>query len=306
VKSIYSSFGAFGVAILLSASAPPALADIGITLPPWVCAQPDAIFVSGFENGETVVPRHPSLGSGGLYPGDQTRVVTVPGYGSHDYYLHLPSDYVPTHAWPLIVALEGAAGTLVAAISEAQTIRSQWGAIVPGDQYVVIVPVASGVQGGWNPPDLNGNGPSDYDVVAAAISDTESAYNIELTRRYAWGYSAGGIILHDLVLTGWSGIDANTFGAYAVTGAPLVGCPTYNTVQSCVPANAKRIIPLDIRIGSSDPALPYVRNDKVKFIDAGWMLNTTLDYTEFSGGHTYSTADLTLDWGYFCPNAVAP
>ena len=290
--------------LLLSAST--AFADTGITLPPWVCAQPDAIFVNGFENGETAVPHHPSLGNGGLYPGDQTGTVTVPGYGSHDYFLHLPSDYVPTRAWPLVVALEGAAGSMAAAVSEARTIRSQWSTIVPGDQYVVIVPVASGEQGGWIPPDVNGNGPSDYDVIAAAISDTDSAYNIELTRQYAWGYSAGGIILHDLVLTGWSGIDANTFGAYAVTGAPLAGCPTYNTVQSCVPADSRRIIPLDIRIGLSDPALPYVRNDKVTFINAGWVLNTTLDYTEFNGGHTYSTADLTLDWGDFCPNAVVP
>jgi poly(3-hydroxybutyrate) depolymerase len=306
VKSHRSRVTAFVSALLLGATGSGAHAATGVILPPWVCAQPDAIFVSGFEDGEIAVPHHPSSGSGGAYPGDQTRAVTVPGFGSHNYYLHVPSDYIPSRSWPLVIALEGAGGSPAEAVTEAQTIRSQWGSIVPRDDYVVIVPIASGAQGGWIPPDLNGNGPSDYDVIAAAIADTESAYNIELTRRHAWGYSAGGIILHDLVLTGWSGINANTFGAYAVTGAPLAGCPTYNTVQSCVPANAARIIPLDIRIGTSDPALPYVRNDKVRFLNAGWVLNTTLYYTEFVGGHTYSTNDLTQDWGHFCPRAVVP
>ena len=117
VRSICSSFGALGVTMLLSASPVPAFADTGITLPPWVCAQPDAIFVSGFENGETAVPHHPSLGNGGLYPGDQTRTVTVPGYGSHDYFLHVPSAYVPTRAWPLVVALAGAARSMAAALT---------------------------------------------------------------------------------------------------------------------------------------------------------------------------------------------
>ncbi len=204
----------------------------------------------------------------------------------------------------LIVALEGAGGSPAEAISEAMTIRSQWGALAPSENYIVIVPVAGGSQGGWIPPDENGNGPSDYDVIAAAIADTEAAYNIERTRRFAWGYSAGGIILHDLVLTGWSGIDADTFGAYAVTGAPRAGCPFYNQAPTCEPTHATRLIPVDMRVGLSDPVISYVRMDRTAFLDAGWTLGETLYYTEFTGGHTYSTSDLVGVWGNFCPNAV--
>ncbi|MGA8277106.1 MAG: hypothetical protein WB784_02780 [Rhodanobacteraceae bacterium] len=297
-----------GLAVAFLACAIGSRADAAsrVVLPPWVCAQPDAVFLGGFEAGDVAVPHRPSLGSGGAYPGNQIRSVTVPGYGSHTYYLHVPDGYAPSRAWPLVVALEGAGGSPAAAMSEAMTIRSQWGTIAPGDDYVVIVPVAGGSQGGWIPPDENGNGPSDYDVIAAAMADTAGAYNIELTRRYAWGYSAGGIILHDLVLTGWSGIDADTFGAYAVTGAPRAGCPFYNMAPTCEPAHATRIIPVDMRVGTSDPVLPYVRMDRDAFLSAGWFLGDTLYYTEFDGGHTYSTVDLIGVWGHFCPNAVVP
>lgn len=299
-----------GIARRLLKWAPVALAvnvyaATGVTLPPWVCAQPDAIFVGGFEVAEIAIPHDPSFGSGGAYPGDQVRSVSVANYGTHNYYLHIPIGYTPARAWPLLIALEGSAGSQSAADSQAQIIRSQWAGITAADEYLVIVPVAGGAQGGWNPPNQNGQGPSDYDVVSAAIGDTESAYNIERTRRYAWGYSAGGVVSHDLILTGWSGIDANFFAAYAVVGAPLDRCPTYLSVQSCVPANAVRIIPLDIRVGNQDPLINEVVLDRTTFLNAGWVLNSTLYYTVYSGGHDYPIYVLSGAWANLCPNAVS-
>jgi poly(3-hydroxybutyrate) depolymerase len=283
-----------------------------VTLPAWVCAHPDAIFAGGFETGEIAVPHSPSNGSGGLYPGNRTRSITVAGLGTQNYYLYLPSDYTPVRPSPLMVVLHGAAGPGNSE-SAAQTTRTDWSALAQSAGFIVAAPAGSGSQGGWIAPDINGQGPSDYDAIAAVLTDIAANYNIETTREYAWGFSAGGITLYDIILTGWSGIDADTFAGFAVTGATLAACLPYSTVASCVPANAARTIPLDIHAGVNDTTIPvnYPRNDKTAFLNAGWVLGGNLFYTEFTdgnppGGHTYTTAHLGDTWHNLCPNAVTP
>ncbi|MGH8041125.1 MAG: alpha/beta hydrolase family esterase [Rudaea sp.] len=302
------------LAIALYVAAPTiAAAAQSITLPAWVCAHPDTIYVSSFEAGEITVPHAPSNGSGGVYPGNKTRTVTVVGLGSQHYYLRLPTNYVPTRPWPLMIVLHGSGGPGTSD-SGAQSTRTSWSSLAQSNGFIVAAASGSDSQfGGWIAPDANGQGPSDYDAIAAVISDIKTHYNIETTREYAWGYSAGGEVLHDIVLTGWSGMNANTFAGYAVTGAVLAGCPAYNIVQSCVPANAVRTLPLDIHAGKHDPYIPlsYPRSDKAAFVAAGWTLGSTLYYTEFTdgsppGGHTYSAADLAQVWGNLCRAAVTP
>jgi poly(3-hydroxybutyrate) depolymerase len=298
-----------GVLIAVLFVAYPAAAATRVALPSWVCAHPDAIFVSGYENAEVPIPHSASGGSSGMFPGDQSRTVSVTDYGDHAYYLYIPTDYSATHAWPLVVALEGAAGSPTLADSQAQDIRNAWATLADSRGVLVAVPVASGSHGGWIEPDLDGSGPSDYDMIASVLADAESAYNIERTRIYAWGFSAGGDILHDIVLTGWAGMNANSFAGYAVTGAVLAACPPYSVVLSCIPANATRTIPLDIRIGKNDSLLTYARSDKLAFLAAGWTLNDTLFYTEFSdgspaGGHIYTATHMAQAWSNLCSSAV--
>ncbi|MEO8802229.1 MAG: hypothetical protein ABI304_01000 [Rudaea sp.] len=285
----------------------------GVVLPSWVCTYPDAIFVNGFQTGETAVVRIPSQGSGGAYPGDVTRNVFVSGLGTQPYYLHLPSNYTRNHSWPVMLALHGSGGPGTSDMY-ARQVRSDWSTLADAEGFIVAAPVGTDSQsGGWNAPAVNGSGPSDYDIIAAALADVGQAYDVEDTRIYAWGYSAGGEVLDDIVLTGWVGLNANSFAGYAVTGTALAGCPTYNTVQSCVPANAARIIPLDIHIGDSDQIYThgYASSDESAFLAAGWSLGTTLFYTVFTdgnppGGHTYTAAHLLQDWNHLCPNAVLP
>lgn len=293
----------------------PASAATGVALPAWACTHPDAIYAGAFDAAESTIPHDPSNGSGGVYPGNSTRSVFVPQFGSHDYYVHVPTGYTPARPWPVLVTLEGAAGTTDGAIYQAKLMRTDWTSIANGKGFIVASPVASGSYGGWVAPQTNGTGPSDYDVIAAVIADLESAYNVERTRRYAWGFSAGGEVLHDIVLTGWSGMNADTFAGYAVTGAVLAGCPQYAApILPCVPANASRRIALDIHIGASDPyiSLSYTRSDEAAFLAAGWELGSTLSYTEFTdgspaGGHTTgSLTDLGQAWAAICPNAVTP
>ena len=290
-----------------------ACAAQGVVLPSWVCTYPDAVFVGGFETGEAAVVRIPSQGSGGAYPGDATRDVFVSGLGTQPYYLHLPSNYTPNHSWPVMLALHGAGGPGTSD-RYARQVRSDWSPLADADGFIVAAPVGTDSQGGgWNAPAVNGSGPSDYNIIAAALADVGQAYNVEDTRMYAWGYSAGGEVLDDIVLTGWAGLNANSFASYAVTGTALAGCPTYSVVQSCVPANATRIIPLDIHIGDADPIYTqgYAGRDESAFLAAGWSLGTTLFYTVFTdgnppGGHIYTAAHLLQDWNHLCPNAVLP
>lgn len=284
-----------------------AIAVTGSVLPAWVCAHPDTIFVSGFEAGEQVLANYPTHGSSGAYPGKVTQTLMVAGMGTQTYYLYIPTHYTPSRAWPLMLALHGAGGPGTSD-SAARQVRSDWTALAEAQGFIVVSPVGSSSQGGWIEPDLNGQGPSDYGAIAGIVAAVGAAYNIESSRKYAWGYSAGGIILHDIVLTGWVGLNADSFAGYAVTGAALAGCPYYNVVQSCVPAHATRIIPLDIHIGNADPIYTqgYAASDENKFLAAGWGLGTTLHDTIFNGGHTYSATHLAQVWTNLCPNAVVP
>jgi hypothetical protein len=94
-----------------------------VRLPPSACAPADAIFSDGFES--VSIPHNPSNGSGGAFPGNVTRIVSVPGVGSRSYYLYLPPAYTPTRAWPLLLALHGAGGAGTAPAA-AQQVRSDW------------------------------------------------------------------------------------------------------------------------------------------------------------------------------------
>jgi poly(3-hydroxybutyrate) depolymerase len=210
----------------------------------------------------------------------------------------------------MLVALAGAAGSPQAARAAAMTLRDQWGALADaGASALVVVPVAGGSQGGWIVPDFDGGGPSDYDVVAAAMADVEAAYNVERTRETAWGFSAGGDILHDLAINGWSGIDADRLAGYAVIGAALSLCPDYDFAPTCDPAQAARRIPLDIHLGTDDPvaADPYDGDgDAARFLAAGWIDGVTLFQTRYAGGHAYTPTELAQAWSNLCPRAVVP
>ncbi len=150
-----------------------------VVLPPWVCTYPDAIFVGGFEPGETAVVRIPSQGSGGAYPGDITRNVVVAGLGTQPYYLHLPSKYTPKHSWPVMLALHGSGGAGTSDTS-ARQVRSDWSALADAEGFIVAAPVGTDSQGGgWNAPAVDGSGPSDYDIIAAALVDVGQAYNVK-------------------------------------------------------------------------------------------------------------------------------
>jgi predicted esterase len=295
----------------------PAGAATSVVLPRWVCAHPDAVFVDEFDDGSTV-PHDPSNGSGGAYPGKQMRTLQIAGLGSgtQNYYIYLPSDYTPSRSWPMIMVLHG-----VAPVGDTYAVatRNNWITAASAGHFIVAAPVADEVTQCWDgtqyvpceswlvPPT---SGPNDYDLFAAVRADMESAYNIERTRIYGWGFSAGAHVMHDLgVNTYSSAFNASTMAAYGVSAGVLQGLACQGpTNAGCAPllAGLPRKIPVDIHIGTTDPNYAQAVADHTLFLAQGWADNQTIHYVEFSGGHTYTIAQLSDIWNNLCPNAVVP
>ena len=271
-----------------------------VRLPPSVCAFADAIFSAGFESAASI-PHNPSNGSGGAFPGNVTRMVSVPNIGTRSYYLRLPLNYTPTRAWPLLLALHGASGSAGTAPTDAQQVRSDWSGRADSKGFVVMAVVGNQAQGGWGAP-------ADDPELSAALDDAFAAYNIERSRVYLWGFSAGAHFGHALALnnTGYFaayGISAGSLEQYACTDDG-----SYPPLCAALLAGAQPKIPVDIHLGNSDPLyLTYgAGNDPLRFQNGGWVSGQNLFYTLFVGGHTYTVAQLGEIWNHLCPFALGP
>jgi poly(3-hydroxybutyrate) depolymerase len=288
--------------LVIFACASPSLAATTATLPPWVCAHPDAIFVDGFQTAATVI-RLPSNGSGGA-TGSVSRSVSVPGYGTHTIHLRVPASYSPTQPMPLVLALHGQAGP-GAANNAALSVRNTWSSIADANGFIVVAPVGTGASGGWIAPPPN---PSDYSIMAAAIADVEAAYNIDQSRRIGWGFSAGGHVMHDIMLNDFGApVSIDTFAAYSVSAGVLEGfaCSNPTTCDALV-ATAARRIPLDIHVGNGDPLAPYALSDRDIFLANGWIANNDLWLNLFVGGHNFTAPQLGEVWAHLCKFQVLP
>ena len=269
-------------------------------LPADACRAPFALFADGFE-GTAAVYREASNGVGGVFPGATTRVVDVPGFGNRTYYLHVPAGYSPGRPLPLLLALHGAAGSPALAQAAAQQLRGAWGMVGETGGFVVAAPVASGGSGGWLVPPPS---PSDYDVFAALVADVSANYNIDRSRLYAWGFSAGGHVLHDLVLGPYSpALDIDDVAAYAVAAGtlPALACSGLGEgACNALLADARKI-PVWLQVGTADPRRNQVLADRNRFLAHGWEAETNLHHLEFAGGHTYTQAQLAATWTFLCP-----
>ncbi|QBB69260.1 hypothetical protein ELE36_02100 [Pseudolysobacter antarcticus] len=291
------------IALLMPAADVAAVSSIA--LPAWVCSKPDAIFINGFETANAI-PHDASLGNGGAYPGNVARSITVAGYATETYYLHIPANYNPARAAPLLVVLHGASGSHADAITDAQFLRSDWSSLADTYGFIVIAPVGEQSQGGWITPP---GAPTDYDMIAAAFTDATIAYNIERSRRYLWGFSAGGYVAPDIVLNGFnSTINANVLAAYSINSANIdFACTAGAGGCNALLNSQTRRVPIDIHIGTQDDPqlLASVRADHTGLLAHGWVDGSTLFYTEFNDGHTY-TNQLTGAWQSLCGFALSP
>jgi len=203
----------------------------------------------------------------------------------------------------------------------AKMVRDDWASIAQAGHFIVAAPTAHDT---YVEPSCNCTGVSwlvppsssatDYDEFDAIRTDLEAAYNIERTRIYGWGFSAGAHVMHDLGVNAFSAaFNASTMAAYGVSAGALasLACGGLTTAQcGQVLAALPRKIPVDIHLGNTDPLYTNVKyhagDDPVLFENNGWYVNHDFFYTLFSGGHTYTVAQLGNIWSNLCPNAVIP
>lgn len=239
---------------------------------------PDMIFIDGNENDSV-----PSNGSGGAYPGAQQHTILT----DKTYYYYVPSSYQPSKPMPLLSVWHGSvfSGGGPAA---AQQMRDFWSAEAEANGFIVVAQAIIGSPGcnpcGWLPN-------SDSQILSAIISDLESRYNIETTRHYVWGFSAGGFVMHAIALN-----NADFFAAYAISGADL----SYAINGGYTPANALRHIPSFISVGQSDTYYPTAQADIQTFVSAGWEVNKNVWFDGFIGGHTLLNDLPSKAWNKIC------
>lgn len=284
-----------------------------VHLPPGYCNASDMLFVDGFDTA-TPFPHSPSNGSGGAYPGDVTGLFHVPGLGSpageQTYYLYVPQDYAPQHALPLVIALHGAAGNHANAMLAAAAVRDDWATVAEQDGFIVAAPVGNHVQGSWAVPPSSGL--TDYDGFAGMLDDVEAKYNIERSRVYLWGFSAGGHVAYDLVFNAAvyaTPLNEDNLAAFAASAGSMgqLACnPQAPGWCDQITDSVSRKLPIDIHVGSLDPLLPFAQADRQRLLAHGWVTGSNLFYTEFNGGHTYSPAHLQSIWDHVCGFARGP
>jgi poly(3-hydroxybutyrate) depolymerase len=276
----------------------PARAATTVLLPASLCPASESIFHNGYE--ADVIPHQPSNGSGGTFPGSVTRIFNVPGFGDRSAYLHVPPSYTPTQSWPILLALRGQSvpsGNAAAA----QQVLSDWSALSDSHGFIVLAPVGNSTQGGWGAS-------GDIEEITAALDDAFAAYNIEQSRVYLWGFSAGAHYGHAIALE-----NTDYFAAYGVSAGSLnqYACSDNGSFQpvctSWLPTIQPKI-PVDIHLGNTDPLYTTygAGNDPTRFQAGGWVSNRNLHYTLFAGGHTYTAAHLSQIWNNLCPFALGP
>ena len=284
-----------------------------VRLPTWACnANNDRIFRSGLQNGE-IVPSTPSLGSGGAAPGIQLRTLNIAGLGSGTQKIHLyvPPGYDPAHATPLVIALHGTAGSMANADLYAQDVRNTWQSVAATRGFIVAAPVANGASGSWK--DGFSAPPNDYTFLAAVMADLRAAYNIDDSRIQLWGFSAGGHVAHDLIVNGpIAALDQQHVAAYSVSAGRLfsLAClgDTEEQCQARLDTMARKP-PFDLHLGTADPMYgpPYnAVQDPPRFETAGWVMDDTLNFYVFGGGHTYEAGHFVDIWNFFCRFALSP
>ena len=206
-----------------------------------------------------------------------------PGGKVFDYFVVAPTGPAPSEGFPLLVAWAGAAGPGLA-VDAARRLRDDWLSVARAAGLIVVAQVATGASGGWIPQTAETR-------LLAILESVRNEWPTDDSRRYAFGFSAGGHVLHDIALR-----DVAEFAAYAVRAGSL---EAYAGVDAA--SGAARIVPLWLSVGTSDSLLPLVREDRDRFQKAGWQ--SQLEYRETPDGHRYGVVDLQSAWSFVCRQA---
>lgn len=242
---------------------------------------PGNIFHNSFQNDS-----QPSNGGGGA-TGSLTRIINFPG-GSSLYYLYVPSTYDPDVPIPLLITYHGTAGAGNAS-QQAQAIRDFWQQTAEDNNFIVLAQTGSSANGSWTVG-------LDFPLIRDEIlDDLFNFYNIETTRIYGHGFSAGGHVMHTMMLF----YNNNRFAAYTVSAGALERDAIIEDPN--VPAN-NSVVPVYISHGQFDNIVPIslANQDYAKFIQAGWQDGKTIWLDVFNGGHTIEATFPQKSWDQLC------
>ena len=206
-------------------------------------------------------PAAATRGSGGQGGGLglQTARLNVAGQ-DHDLLFYAPLNLSSPR--PLLFVLHGQGGNAQVTLLNGLNLADQHG-------FVVAATSASGSAGGWVES-------TDAPVLGAALGYLEGLYDIDLQRRYLWGFSAGGHFAHLLGLA-----NSDLFAAYATSAGVL----TRNIVPS-------RLISVSLQVGDLDPLLAEVEKTRQFLTARGHPV--TMDV--FQGGHTVAASHRERAW----------
>ncbi|MCX7546014.1 hypothetical protein [Marinicella gelatinilytica] len=238
----------------------------------------DMIFVDGF-----VSESWPSNGSGGPVNTGFRSIYINSQLGNRTFYYHIPSSYQSGHAMPIMFLFHGAGGAGTAPAG-AKYSRDMWLNESQASGFIIVAQVATGSQGGWIQSNM-------VPILIKILDDMEARYNIEKRRIYAWGYSAGGNVLHELAL-----YNAGEFAGYAISGADL----SHAISGGVYPSTASRKLPVVLSVGQSDPRYPSVVNDYNLFQQHGWQAGYNVWFDVYSGGHHYFPSEPAAVWDKLC------
>ena len=172
---------------------------------------------------------------------------------ARSYRLHIPSDYRPQQAVPLVIVVHGA-------FSTAKQIEEQTGFSALADRagFAVSYPNGIGIFGllqHWNAGHCCGKAAADdvddIGFIDEVIGDTKQFLNIDATRIYMVGFSNGGMLTHYYATE-----RAATLAAIAPISGPLGSRVAPDQPEWRVPP-AQKPLPVIILHGTGDKNVPF-------------------------------------------------
>lgn len=159
---------------------------------------------------------------------------------TRNYIVYVPSNWTPTSSWPLVFVLHGFT-------QSAQTIMSvsNFNAVADTGSFIVAYP--NGIGNAWNTNSgMTGGSTADDIGFIGALTDTlQALFNIDTTRVFSCGFSAGGYMSHRLACES----SRCYAGIASVAGTMSVGAFT-----ACTPS---RPVPVAQIHGTADGIVSY-------------------------------------------------
>ncbi|HEX4887688.1 MAG TPA: alpha/beta fold hydrolase [Luteibaculaceae bacterium] len=162
------------------------------------------------------------------------------------FMVHLPDNYQPGVALPLVISLHGGSGNMVNAqgFSRLNPVADKNGFIVAWPQGIGSAPPGFSWADGRN-TSADQMGIDDVGFIHALIDTLKVRFQLDTQRIYACGFSNGGFMVQRLACE-----TPERFAAMASLGSSM------DTVrfQTCLPSKP---VPMAFFNGTSDPAMPY-------------------------------------------------